>query len=36
MFVSAQNTVTVRLCKISSGSVDPANQAFRATIVRSF
>lgn len=36
MFVSAQNTVTVRLCKITSGSVDPANQAFRATIVRSF
>ncbi len=36
MFVSSQNTVTVRLCKITTGSVDPANQAFRATIVRSF
>lgn len=36
MFVSSQNTVTVRLCKITTGSVDPANQAFRATVVRSF
>jgi hypothetical protein len=36
MYVSAQNTVSVRLCKITSGSVDPLNQNFRATIVRSF
>ncbi len=36
MFVSSQNTVTVRLCKFTAGAVDPANQAFRATLVRSF
>lgn len=36
MTVTATNTVTVRLCKITTGSVDPADQAFRATIVRSF
>jgi hypothetical protein len=36
MRVSAADTVTVRVCKITSGSVDPAAQNFRATIVRSF
>lgn len=36
MFVSAANTVTVRLCKVTTGSVDPASQAFGATIVKSF
>jgi hypothetical protein len=36
MNVTAANTVTVTLCKITSGSVDPANNTFRATIVRSF
>jgi hypothetical protein len=36
MRVSAADTVTVRACKITSGSVDPAAQNFRATIVRSF
>lgn len=36
MIVTSTNTVTVRLCKITTGSVDPADQAFRATIVRSF
>jgi hypothetical protein len=36
MFVSAQNTVTVRVCKLTAGAVDPAQQNFRATIVRSF
>jgi hypothetical protein len=36
MFVSATNTVTVRLCKITTGSVDPASANFTATVVRSF
>jgi len=36
MSVTAADTVTVRLCKITTGSVDPANATFRATIVRSF
>jgi hypothetical protein len=36
MFVSAPGNVTVRLCKITGGSVDPANQTFRATVVRGF
>lgn len=36
MFVSATNTVTVRLCKVTTGSVDPADANFTATIVRSF
>lgn len=36
MNVTAANTVTVTLCKNTSGSVDPANNTFRATIVRSF
>jgi hypothetical protein len=36
MLVSGPGTVTVRLCKVTAGSVDPALQVFRATIVRSF
>lgn len=36
MFVSGANTVTVRLCKATPGLVDPPNQNYRATIVRSF
>lgn len=36
MLVTAADTVTVTLCKITTGSVDPASQAFSATIVRSF
>ena len=34
MFVSATNTVTVRLCNLSGGSVTPANQLFKATILK--
>jgi len=36
MSVTATDTVTVRLCKVTTGSVDPASQNFSATIVRSF
>jgi hypothetical protein len=36
MWVSSANNVTVRLCKITAGIVDPANNTYRATIVRSF
>lgn len=36
MYVSATNTVTVRICKITSGTVDPTSKSYRATIVRSF
>jgi hypothetical protein len=36
MFVSASNTVAVRLCNLSGSSLTPAAQTFRATIVRSF
>lgn len=36
MFVGAQNTVTIRICKFTTGNVDPALQNFRATIVRGF
>jgi hypothetical protein len=36
MFVNAPNVVTVRLCRVISGSVNPAGQNFRATIVRGF
>lgn len=36
MYVSATNTVTARICKITSGSVDPSSKSYRATIVRSF
>jgi len=35
-FVSAANTVTVRMCKITAGPSDPPARAWRATIVRSF
>jgi len=34
MYVSATNTVTVRLCNLSGGSVTPANQLFKATILK--
>jgi len=36
MFVSSTNTITVRACNHSGAGVDPANLAYRATIVRSF
>jgi len=36
MWVSSTNTVRIRLCKITTGSVDPAESVFRATIVRTF
>ena len=36
MYVSSANTVTVNVCKITSGSVDPASQTYSATIVRHF
>jgi hypothetical protein len=35
-YVSSADTVTVRMCKITSGTVTPAAQSWRATIVRSF
>lgn len=34
MRVTAADTVTARVCKITSGSVDPANQTFGAVITR--
>lgn len=36
MIVSATNTIKVRLCNLSGGSLDPASGVFTATIVRSF
>jgi hypothetical protein len=36
MRVSAANTVAVRLCNFSGGSVTPASATYRATVVRSF
>jgi hypothetical protein len=36
MFVSATNTVTVRLCNLSGTIVTPPSSAFRATIVRNY
>lgn len=36
MRVSANNTVTVRVCNLSGTAVDPAAATFRATVVRSF
>jgi len=36
MYVSSQNTITVRLCNVTSGPVNSTSQNFRATIVRSF
>jgi len=36
MSVTSSNTVTVRLCKVTTSDVNPANQTFGATIVRSF
>jgi len=36
MFVSASNTVTVRLCNLSGAALTPAAQNFRAFVVRSF
>lgn len=35
-YVSSTSTVTVRLCKVTSGPVSPVVQSWRATIVRSF
>lgn len=34
MRVTASNTVTVRLCKITSGSVDPADQNFAGKVLK--
>jgi len=34
MFVSSTNTVAVRLCNLSGTSVTPANQVFKATILK--
>ena len=36
MFVSASNTVAVRLCNLSGSALTPAAQTFRAAIIRSF
>lgn len=36
MRVSAANTIAVRLCNFSGGTVDPAGATYRSTIVRSF
>ncbi len=36
MSVTANGTVSVRLCNLSGGSIDPANQTFGAAIVGSF
>jgi hypothetical protein len=36
MFVSAADTITVRVCNLSGAAVDPINASFGATIVRSF
>ena len=36
MIVTAPDTVTVRLCKITSGSVDPASQTFQGYVHKSF
>lgn len=36
MHVTASNTVTVTLCKITAGSVDPASNTFGATVVKHF
>jgi hypothetical protein len=36
MFVSAADTITVRVCNLSGAAVDPINAAFGATIVRNF
>ena len=36
MFVSASNTVTVRLCNLSGSTLTPAAQTFRASVIRSF
>jgi hypothetical protein len=35
-YVSAASTVTVRMCKITSGTMTPVSGTWRATIVRSF
>ncbi|MBZ5593221.1 MAG: hypothetical protein LAP39_13350 [Acidobacteriia bacterium] len=36
MFVSASNTIAVRLCNLSGSTLTPAAQTFRATVIRSF
>jgi hypothetical protein len=35
-YVSYGNTIAVRLCKVTTGSVRPASRVWRATIIRSF
>jgi len=34
MRVSADNTITVRLCKITAGSLDPASATFAGRVVK--
>jgi hypothetical protein len=36
MFVSANNTVAVRLCNLSGATLTPAAQSFRATVLKGF
>jgi hypothetical protein len=36
MFVSAGNTVAVRLCNLSGVTLTPAAQSFRATVLKGF
>jgi hypothetical protein len=36
MRVSVADTINVRLCKITSGALDPPAQSYRAVIVRAF
>jgi hypothetical protein len=34
MYVSATNTVTVRLCNVTSGAIDPASQTFAGRVIK--
>jgi len=36
MLITSPNVVTVQLCNLSGGSIDPPNLTYRATLVRSF
>jgi hypothetical protein len=36
MYISAANTGAVRLCNITSGSITPASQTYKASILQSF
>src|SRR5579863_2667138 len=36
MFVSASNTIAVRLCNLSGSTQTPATETFRASVIRSF